>query len=288
MPARLDTDLLRTFIAVAEAGSLTRAGAVVGRTQSALSMQVRQLEAAVARPLFARGPRGMALTAAGEALLARARRIVALLDEAERSFRADRLEGAVRVGMPEEHGSTLLPALLARFAREHPGVEVTIRCGASAGLSAGLVRGELDLAVVVADRGGVAGEVLARDPTVWATSAAHLAHEADPLPVALFEPGCWWRDRALASLDASGRRWRVACTSASVAGVAAAVASGIAVAVLARSTIPTGSRALAAAEGFTPLPGSDVVLQHAPGLASPAVTAMRGMIREAFAAEPSR
>lgn len=288
MPARLDTDLLRTFIAVAEAGSLTRAGEVVGRTQSALSIQVRQLEAVVARPLFARGPRGMGLTPAGEALLARARRIVALLDEAERVFRRDPLQGTVRVGMPEEHGSTLLPALLARFAREQLGVEVTIRCGASAGLSAALARGELDLAVIVADRGGEAGEVLAHDPTVWATSAAHVVHEADPLPVALFEPGCWWRDRALATLDARGRRWRVACTSASVAGVGAAVAAGIAVAVLARSTIPPGARALATAEGFTPLPSSDVVLRSAPGLASPAVAAMRAMIREAFGAEPGR
>lgn len=127
--------------------------------------------------------------------------------------------------MPEEHGSTLLPTLLARFARKHPGVEVTIRCGASSGLSAALARGELNLAVVVADCGGVAGEVLARDPTVRATSVAHLAHEANPLPV--FEPGCWWRDQALATLDARGRPWRVACTSASVAGVAAATMLGM-------------------------------------------------------------
>jgi DNA-binding transcriptional LysR family regulator len=76
MPARLDTDLLRSF--VADAGSLTRAGEAVGRTQSALSLRVRQLEAAVGRPVFARGPRGMALTPAGEVLLAHARRLVAL------------------------------------------------------------------------------------------------------------------------------------------------------------------------------------------------------------------
>jgi DNA-binding transcriptional LysR family regulator len=151
-----------------------------------------------------------------------------------------------------------------------------------------LARGELDLAVVVADRGGTPGEFLARDPKVWATSCSHLAHEADPLPVALFEPGCWWRNRMLAALDARGRRWRVACTSASVAGVAAAVAAGIAFGVLARSTIPLGARALVAAEGFAPLPGSDVVLRRGPCAASPAVAAMRAAIRDAFGAAPGR
>lgn len=283
MTTRLDSDLLRSFVAIAEAGSLTRAGERIGRTQSALSVQLRQLETAVGTSVFARGPRGVVLTRAGERLLSHARRVLAALAEAERAVRPDPLRGPVRIGIAEEYGSSVLPAALARFATEHPGVEVTIRCGASTIFPRALHAGELDLAVAVADGGQASGEPLGRDPTVWVTSSRHDAHEADPLPLALFEPGCWWRDDALAFLDARRRPWRVACTSASIAGVGAAVGSGMAVAVMGLSTVPGTARILTAEDGFEPLRPSDVVLQQGLRTGNPAVEGMRKAIREAFA-----
>lgn len=282
MPHRLDSDLLRSFVAVADAGSLTRAGDVLGRTQSALSMQIRQLETLLGGRLLARGPRGVTLTRAGEVLLPRARRIVHELDATLRAFQGGALRGHVAIGMPEEHGGGLVPAVLARFAEEHPDVEVTIRHGASAQLASAVGRGELDLAVVVASRGGVAGELLAHDPTVWVGSGRHLVHGRDPLPLAMFEPDCWWRDAALAGLDAQRRAWRIACTSASAAGIGAAVAAGIAVAVMSRSTVPAGARILMPAEGFPPLPSSEVLLQQRPGPATAAAAGMAATIRAAF------
>jgi DNA-binding transcriptional LysR family regulator len=120
--------------------------------------------------------------------------------------------------------------------------------------------------------------------TVWATSARHLAHEDDPLPLALFERGCWFRDHALAEMDRLGRRYRIACSSASVAGVRAAVAAGLAVAVLGRSTLPAGARVLSLEDGFPSLPGSDIALLRRPGPLSEAATHMATAITGAFAA----
>jgi DNA-binding transcriptional LysR family regulator len=284
MTAHLDSELLRTLAAIADSGSFTRAATVVGRTQSAVSMQVKRLEEAAGGALFTRQARGVVLTPAGERLLTTARRVLRLLDEAAAALTPDALAGAVQVGIPEEYGSSVLPTALARFAERHAGVEVTVTCASSLELERALARGALDLAVLVVDSGAVVrGEVLLRDPTVWVTSDRHVVHEQDPLPVAMFEPGCWWRDHALQALDDRGRRYRVAYTSASVAGLRAAVVAGLAVSVLGQSMMPPLARRLGAADGFADLPGSSVVLRRRRGAAASAA-GMAAAIAEAFAA----
>jgi DNA-binding transcriptional LysR family regulator len=281
MIPRLDSELLRTFAAVADSGSFTRAAELVGRTQSAVSMQVKKLERTVGRALFRREARGVHLTATGEDLLIRARPILRLLDRAAEGLHGGPVEGAVRVGVPEEYGASLLPRVLARFAERHPGVQVTVRCETSLRFPAAVERGELDLAVIVSDRGEAQGEVLLHDPTVWVTSARHLTHERDPLPIALFESGCWWRDWSLKALDEQGLSYRIAYSSASIAGIQAAISSGLAIGVLGQSTLPPGTQRLSAAEGFRELPASTVVLRTA-GAASEAARSMADAIREAF------
>lgn len=289
MDTPLDSDLLRTFVAIADSGSVTRAATIVRRTQSAVSMQLKRLEDIVGQALFVREARGVTLTRPGERLLAHARRVLRLLDQAARDLQAAPVAGAVRVGIPEEYGATLLPDILARFAVGHPDIEVTVTCAESLTLADALAAEPdephaLDLAALVIDSGQSEGEVLSHDPTVWVTSSRHLAHEQDPLPVAMYHQGCWWRDWALKSLADRGIRYRIAYTSAGVASLQAAVSTGLAVAVLGRSTMPAGSRVLTAAEGFTELPGSSVVLRSRAGPSQPASEAMAGAIREAFAA----
>ena len=282
MHTRLDSNLLRTFVAIADSGSLTRAADAVHRTQSAVSMQVKRLEEIAGCDLFWRRARGVALTAAGESLLGNARRIVRLLDETGQSLTHAPLAGEVRVGVPEEHGSALLPGVLARFAESHPGILVTVYCEPSLALERMLERRDLDMAIVGAERDGKPGELLIHDPSRWVTSARHFAHEIDPLPLAMFDSDCWWRDWATASLDAHGRRHRIAYTSASVAGIQAAVASGLAVAILSQSTLPPGMRELGADEGFDPVPGLDVILRRNPASTSGASEAMARAIRSEF------
>lgn len=282
MTSQLDSDLLRGFVAVADAGSVSAGAERLGRTQSAVSMQIKKLEDAAGQALFHRGARGVRLTEAGEALLSRARRVLALLGEAEAALTADPLAGRVSVGVPEEYGAQVLPDVLARFAETHPEVEVTVHCQPTPTLETALDAGELDLAVLAIDSGRPAGEVLAHDPTVWVASTRHAVHEADPLPVAMYAQDCWWRDWALAALDARGRRYRVAYTSRSVAGVQAAVTSGLAVAVLAKSTMPMHSRILGAEEGYAELPGSAVVLRRRDSARSRAAKGMAEAVRDAF------
>jgi len=282
MPSQLDSELLRTFVAIADCGSFTRAAEIVGRTQSAVSMQVKRLEATVGWPLFRRARSGVSLTEPGERLLSKARRVVRLLDQALDSLDADPLAGSLAVGIPEEFGASLLPLVLARFAERHSGVQVTVRCETSPALQDAVARGELDLAVLVIDTGRAEGEVLLRDPTLWMTSARHPTQEREPLPVAMFEPGCWWRDWALRSLDEQGRDYRVVFTSASVAGIQAAVTAGLAVAVLGRSMTPPGVRLLGPEEGFAELPASSIVLRAKHRRPSAAAAHMAEVIRSAF------
>ena len=142
--------------------------------------------------------------------MATARRVIRLLDQAADTLRVEPLEGTVKVGIPEEFGSTVLPDVLARFAERHPNIQVAVKCESSLALDAAVDNGELDLAVLVVDRGNAEGETLFHDPTVWVTSARHLVHEHASLPIAMFEQGCWWRDWALKDLDDRGRCYRVA------------------------------------------------------------------------------
>jgi len=286
MAAHLDSGLLRVLVAVADAGSVSAATASLGRTQSAISVQIARLEALTGEALFLRHARGVRPTRAGETLLVHARRVLSALAEAEAALAAAPLAGTVRIGVPEEYGAARLPAVLARFAATHPRIEILLSCAPSAALEQALGRDELDLAVLVIDSGRRLGELLAYDPTVWVTSTRHAAHEADPLPLALFAQDCWWRGWALKALDDRGRAWRVACTSRSVAGIQAAVVAGLAVAVLARSTMPQDSRMLGEDEGYSELPGSALVLRQAVTAGSAAADGMAAAIRGAFRQAP--
>ncbi len=282
METRLDSELLRTFVAIADTGSFTRASDVVFRTQSAISMQIKKLEEIVGESLFIREARGVSLTYNGETLLESARRILKLLDNAEKSFDKRRVEGIVRVGIPEEYGSTVLPNVLASFSEDFPGVQISVRCEPSESFPQYIDQGSLDIAVVVCDPGDERGEILFYDPTVWATSKRNLAHEENPLPLAVFEKGCLWRDWALKAMDQIDRSYRIAYSSASVAGIQAAVSSGLAVALLGQSTLPVGARSLTQSEGFPRLTGANITLQQRVGLQSEAAEFMALAIVNAF------
>ena len=144
----LDTDTLRTFVAIAENGSFTRAAHQVFRTPSALSMQIKRLEETLGQSLFVREARRVSLTPEGEVLLGYGRRLLKLNEEAVGRFLAPSLEGSVRLGTPDDVGTRVLPQVLTRFARSHPAVQVNVNAGRSIDLLKRLDNGELDLALV--------------------------------------------------------------------------------------------------------------------------------------------
>jgi len=282
MAVRLESDLLRSFVAVADLESFTRAAAVLGRTQSAVSMQIKRLEACVGDPLFERRPRGARLTRRGRELLVNARRIVDLLDETAASLGALALEGRVRIGMREEYGASVLSRALAAFAEAHPDVEIVVRYACSAVQKEAIDRGDLDLAVVFEWQRGAQGEVLMVDPTVWTTSQAYRMHKRSPVPIALYENDGWCRKFAIRSLESRGHAYSVAYRSATSGGLRLAVSSGLAIAPLSRSSIPAGCRELTAADGFGEIDSSSVVLYRRSNATGRAVGAMADAIRQAF------
>ena len=282
MTQPLDSDLMRSFLAVADSGGVTAAADRLGRTQSAVSMQIRRLEQALGQALFDRQPRGVALTARGRQLVPYARRVTRLLDEAAAALRETPLDGPVRIGIPEEYSDTVLPRALAAFAERHPAVEVTVRCDYSAPQMAALKADQLDLAVIFEWNRSGGGEVLCVDPTVWVTSVAHAPHRRRPLPAGVYFPGGWCRDVALRSLDQQGIDYRIAFECDTSGGLRLAARAGLAVASLSRSTIPEGCRELTAADGFPIVDSSRVVLYRNPRCASPAIDGLAAMLRAAF------
>lgn len=278
----LESDLLRIFVAVAQAGNVTHAAERLGRTQSAVSMQVRKLEDSVGVTLFERGPRGVALTLEGKRLLPYARRIVGLVDETTAAMRTTPLDGPVRVGIPEEYNQTVLPNALAAFAEIHPNIEVTVLCGYTAQQLAALDADELDLAIIFDWCDGIAGELLAVDPTVWVSSVAHNRHLERPVPVALYWRSSWCRDFALRSLERYALPYRIAYTCDTSGGLRSAIVSGLTIAPLSRSNIPPGARELTIADGFPPIDSSRVVLKRNPRRGGPAIDGMADMIRKSF------
>ncbi len=280
----LDSDLLRTFLAVVDAGSVTGGAVTALRSQSAVSVQIKKLEGLVGQPVFERHGRGVVLSPAGEALEPAARKIVRELDSTLADVSGSGLEGTLRIGIPDDHSRGTLSRIVAEFSRHHPKVELVVQCALSAGFPRALATGGLDLAVHEVEDLEPGMDLLREYDMLWVASRGHDAQLRDPLPVAVFDRACWWREIALKALRASGRPFRVVYTSESVPGVAAAIRAGIAVGVLNASALTDDLVALGAREGFGPIPSSKLVLQSARNGGGPVSQAMASAIRRAFMA----
>jgi DNA-binding transcriptional LysR family regulator len=278
----LSTDLLRTFIAAADAESYTSAALMVHRTQSAVSMQMKRLEEVVGKPLFLRNGRAMMLTSEGRTLLHYARRILKLHDDAMAALARPEISGRVRLGAPDDFSDRLLPEVLSRFAEAYPQVQVDVSCEPSDRLVAALDRGELDVVVRINSEVPRRGVTIHREPLVWITSNKHLTHEQDPVPIAVYNEECIYRQWAIKSLDGQGINYRIAFTSPSTSGILAAVKGGLAIAPVGRNTLPRGVRILGPADGFPELPSAVVTLIKGQGPQSKAVEFLAEHIAERF------
>jgi DNA-binding transcriptional LysR family regulator len=274
MTALIDTDQLRTFIAIAESGSFTRAAEVVHKTQSAVSMQMKRLEERLGRSIFARDGRGSKLTDDGERLLDYARRIVKLNVEVLTAFSDTELSGRVRLGVPDDYADRYLPEIMARFSRVYPAVELTVICEPTIELFQRIEGNELDLAIVTDCESNRASESFRRERLLWVTSNRHSTHLEERLPLALGRPTCGWRRAAIECLESIGRPYRVLYSSANAGAVAAAVLSGLAVSVFPESGLRTGMRVLSPADGFPELPSCRVGLVRNPHERSPLAEAL--------------
>ena len=261
MTALLDIDQLRTFIAIAETGSFTKAAEVVNKTQSAVSMQMKRLEERLERAMFTRDGRASKLTEDGQRLLDFARRIVKLNVETIAAFSDDALSGRVRLGVPDDYADRYLPEIMARFSRAYPGVELTVLCLPSVDLLERIDANEIDLAIVTNCESKRASETFRRERLLWVTSNRHATHTEERLPLALGRPSCIWRHTAIERLESVGRAYRLLYSSSNAGAVAAAVLAGLAVSVLPESGLRPGMRVLDQRRRF-PRPA---LLPHRPG-----------------------
>jgi DNA-binding transcriptional LysR family regulator len=264
----LDPDLLRAFVAVADHRSFTRAAVTLNRTQSAVSMQIKRLEDRLGAELFNRTKANVDLSAAGEGLLGYARQILNLNEEAVGRLAERKVEGVVRLGVMDDYGTCVVPALLASFLAGYPRIHVEMETGLTSSMPARL--GEAyDLVIAMHPQGRGEGEFLRREQAVWATSASHAVEQQAPLPVALYPQGCLFRKWAIEALDAARRPWRLAFVSHSLAAVEAVAAQGLAVTVVKAGTFPPKLRLLSEHDGLPELPAADICLHRATNL-SPA------------------
>lgn len=235
----LDLDALRTFVLGFQYGSFMRAASAVGRSQSAVSGQLRKLEAQIGEPLVRKSGRGLELTEAGGHLLTYARRLLDLNDEAVASVRTSRQEGKIRFGLPADFAETWLPELLGRFIQAHPRVQIEVQAEGSARLRADLIAQRLDLVLAWGDGSEApGGEHLADVPVAWIGRAGWKRPEAmpqQPLAMVVHDAPCIFRATGLEALDGAGMSYRIAFNSSNLYGLWAALGAGLGVTV--RSTI---------------------------------------------------
>lgn len=282
MPAPLDIDQIKTFAAIVDSGSFTRAADVVHKTQSAVSMQMRRLEERIGKPLFVKDGRMNRLTEEGEKLLIYARRILKLNEETLAAFDENRLEGLIRIGTPDDYADRYLPEIIARFAKSNPNVELYIVCEPSNDLAEKMARGELDIALVTHNPRLRQSEVVRTEPLYWVTSANHTAHETTPLPLAVGRHNCQWRQLACGALDSVGREYQILFTSWSSTVVASAVLAGLAVSLLPEAALRPGMRILSPGEGFPPLGPAQIGIMRRPGVSATLMNAISRHISESL------
>ncbi|UVM20530.1 LysR family transcriptional regulator [Pseudomonas wadenswilerensis] len=254
----IDSDVLRTFVAIAEHGGFTRAGEVVNRTQSAVSMQMKRLEEdIIQRQLFERDGRQVRLTAEGQVLLGYARRILKLHGEVFNTLRMPHMVGVVRIGTPDDYAMRFLPGILSSFAQAYPLVQVEVHCESSRQL---MQRQDLDLTIITREPGNEIGQLLRRERAVWVQAQGFCPHEHNPLRLAMFNCDCYCRTWACNALDAIEKEYRIAYTSASTAAIMAVVSAGLAVTAQLQSLITSDLQIIGEAEGLPPLPTASIML----------------------------
>ena len=276
-------DLLRTFVKAIESGSLTRAASLVGRTQSAVSLQIRRLEEIVGTQLFLRDAHKLNLTADGQAFAQYARRILALNDEALASIQKPTVAGRVRLGAPHEYTASLLPEFLGKFAQSHPNVMLEVTSDLSRNLLRRQQEGEFDLVIALhEDRSNNDGRKIYTEPLTWVGSDDHARHQQSPIPLVLAPPPCMYRQRVLQALNQRKIPNQVTYLSSSYNGISAAVKAGIGITAMAGSTIPEGSRVLTESDGLPSLGQLELHLHRGSGKAFEALKKLEDYIEGSF------
>ncbi len=246
----LPTELLRTFITIADLGNFTRAGDKLGRSQPAISLQIKRLEEMLKTRLYERSSRELVLSHSGRQLADYARKILALNDEAVVKLLHQEVEGSVHLGIPNEFASSrLFPQVLSRFSQFYPQVQLQVTCDLSVNLLNRLKRDAFDLVLALHD--GTQTDYYKEswyEEIVWVCGPDSNISQRDPLPLIVAPEGCIYRQRMIEVLDSLDRRWHIAYTSQNYGGIRAGVMAGLGVTALAKNTVSEGMIVMGSAE----------------------------------------
>lgn len=254
MIANIPTDLLRTFVTVVDLGGFTRAAQSLGRTQPAVSLQIRRLEDLLHTKLIRTEGRRISLTEAGMALSPQARQMLRLNDDIVAHFADQALEGGLRVGMPADFSHNFLAEAISRFALDNPEVRVEVECLVSKDLRDALADDRLDIAVAIApdDTAPFLVDTATIKP-FWAVGETYQGDPRGPLPIVRHPDPCEYASRMRNALRENGRKWRTTLVSRDLSGVQAAVRAGLGASALTPATLTPGMRVARDDEGFPPL-----------------------------------
>jgi DNA-binding transcriptional LysR family regulator len=276
----LDLALLQTLVAVNQAGTLAKAADRVGRTQSAVSLQMQRLEQVLGLALFDRRRRALVLTEAGEAMVEHAQRMLDLNRDAVAAVRGHRVAGHVRLGMSVDFEHTWLPTAMARFSRSHPKILVELRVDRNSALEQSVARREIDIALVFGDTSPSDPAVVGSVPMAWIASRDFEWQAPSALPLLLLEPPCIFRTAALQALDQAGVPWRVAVTSPSLGGLWATGLAGMGVTVRSAVVLPPGLADAGSRLALPPLPRIGMRIVEADTRASAPRATLKRVLRE--------
>ena len=276
----LDLALLQTLVAVDQTGTLAKAADKVGRTQSAVSLQMQRLEQALALELFDRRGRALALTDAGEAMLGYARRLLELNREAITAVRGHRVAGQVRLGMSVDFEHTWLPRAMARFALSHPKIVVELRVDRNSALEQAVARRDIDIALVFGSMLPADASRIGTVPMAWIAARDFAWTAPASLPLLVLEQPCMFRTAALQALDNVGTPWRVAVTSPSLGGLWATALAGMGVTVRSAVVLPDSLCDVGARLGLPALPRVGVRILESDIRATAPRTTLRRVLRE--------
>jgi len=288
MKTNLEIELLRTFIAFADTGSFKQASKLVFRSQPAVSMQMKRLEDLVGKQLFTKKGRDLVLTEAGLNMVTHARQLLQMHDNIVDDLHGQKIDGKVRLGIPDDYAMLFLPNILKRFAAAHPDVALDVKSSGSNILSARLNKGELDIAILAVRAPDKDDIILRKDPIVWVTAKDDVTHTKRPLNLALFLDDSPIDKNTLAALQKNKTKdetpfdYRVVLESKSWAVLTIAALSGFAVATMAKSVVVPGLQILSEDEGFPSLGLIYIVMRATPDTQSIATSYLAQRIMDDF------
>ncbi len=250
----LPMDLLRSFVSVAQLNSITKAGELLGRSQPAITLQMQRLEELVDETLLVRNGKNMDLSEAGDRLYEYANQILSLNDLAVSEFSKSAVTGKIRLGIPSEFATVLLPKIVSRFAKAYPNVTLEVNCELSKNLLTKSGKASHDLILALQDDPNAKDSALVKtDPLVWVAGSDMTSQKVSVVPLIVASQGCIYRNRAIRMLDKSKQPWQIVYTNPDLTGIQYAIQEGLGVTVLAKSTVPDNLKILRLSPRFPEL-----------------------------------